>query len=380
MNRKIKQIFTISLVCSYFFIQLPVHAMVFPNPDWQEATPQSQGMDPTKLTAALNYYASISGSQGNSQLMVIRNGYVVWKGNDIDNQHNIWSASKSFTSTVLGLLIDEGAANLNAPVNTYRAGYDPDVTFKHFATMTSGYPGNGPAAFRYDDNAQNEFARILTYAANKHNSNYRSIEQVFKQKLADPIGMDPNQWDWGDFGEEGSLTINGGAGNSGRGLNISAREMSKFCHLFLNQGNWNGRQIISPSWVREATRSHADNGNYGYNWWVNDSGRWPDVPRWSYHASGFNHNRCFIIHDWNIVITRLGTDGNMDNQSNINTFLRMIGESFNNQTLTPTPTVSRTPSPTPTTSTTFKLSLTRWFQSDNSPDQMFNLIDWLAAL
>ena len=65
------------------------------------------------LDQALKYLESACGDQEISQVVVICHGYLIWAGADIDNVHNIWSCSKSFTSTVLGLLIDDGLCTLD---------------------------------------------------------------------------------------------------------------------------------------------------------------------------------------------------------------------------------------------------------------------------
>lgn len=80
---------------------------VFPGSDWEEETPESQNVDSEKPGNALKYLAGVYGEDGINRTVIIRNGYMVWKGNDIDNKHDIWSVSKSFTSTVLGLLIHD---------------------------------------------------------------------------------------------------------------------------------------------------------------------------------------------------------------------------------------------------------------------------------
>lgn len=56
-------------------------------------------------------------------------------------------------------------------------------------------------------------------------------------------------------------------------------------------------------------------GVYGFNWWVNGVGadrrrKWPAAPPWTFAASGFNNNKCFVVPEWQRVIVRLGLDGN----------------------------------------------------------------------
>jgi CubicO group peptidase (beta-lactamase class C family) len=125
--------------------------------------------------------------------------------------------------------------------------------------------------------------------------------------------------------------------------------MARFGHLMLNRGNWNGKQLVSAGWVKQATSvqvpAHLANahpkgeiegsGQYGYNWWVNGVDRqgkrkWPDAPTSTFAALGHNNNRMWVIPDWEIVIVRLGLD---EAQRRIddavaNEFLRRVGEAM----------------------------------------------------
>ena len=88
--------------------------MIYPETHWQTATPAAQGVDPDKLAEALRFVESMAGPDGIKQALVIRNGYLIWQNHDIDNRHIIWSCTKSFLSTCLGLLWDDGK-NPQAP-------------------------------------------------------------------------------------------------------------------------------------------------------------------------------------------------------------------------------------------------------------------------
>lgn len=176
----------------------------------------------------------------------------------------------------------------------------PAVTLRHFTTMTSGYCAAGdepeqnqnshgpsltpfapakplftPAGsrFAYWDSAMNQFGNVLTRLAGE------PLEQIFKGRIADPIGMNSKEWDWKDWGVTDEFVINGGAGNRSKGIHKSARKLARFGHLFLNNGRWNGRQSISEAWVKAATSTQISHsvalghpsgsegpGLYGYNW------------------------------------------------------------------------------------------------------------------
>jgi CubicO group peptidase (beta-lactamase class C family) len=318
------------------------NSMVFPEKDWPKASAESQRVDPAKLKAAVEYFGGRPKEySGAESLFIVRNGYVIWAGPDCDRQYQIYSATKSFTSTVLGLLIDDGKVTLGMLAKDFEpalARQYPAVTLRHFATMTSGYDSvggsyefdrqkrgdswnPGPPApplfppgskFRYWDDAMMQFGSVLTKAAGE------PLDALFKRRIADPIGMTKWRWTKNDSAVGRVLCWTGG-------IYTSSRELARFGHLFLNRGNWNGRQLISASWVDQATsvqvpasvpnddlpRSRGA-GVYGYNWWLNGvkpNGQrlWPGAPPRTYYANGLHNNVCIVVPDWNMVIAR--TDG-----------------------------------------------------------------------
>jgi CubicO group peptidase (beta-lactamase class C family) len=328
---------------------------VFPGARWEEATPESQDVDAKKLEAATRLLAATVGSDGVRELVIIRHGRLIWKGGGSDRRHGVWSATKSFTSTVLGLLIEDGKCTLDTRaadlLPALRAHY-PEVTLRHFTTMTSGYraigdettgsyrhgPSDTPflphakplftppgSQYAYWDSAMNVLALALTKIAGE------PIEDLFRRRVAEPIGM--KDWDWGDYAAVDGLVVNGGSGNGNKHIFITARELARFGWLVLNQGNWNGHQLLSAKWVAEATRvqvpatmpwAHPESdidgrGVYGFNWWRNGlkpdgTRKFPDAPEGMFWASGHNNNQCFVIPEWDMVIVRLGLDGQVRDQ------------------------------------------------------------------
>jgi CubicO group peptidase (beta-lactamase class C family) len=318
----------------------------FPGRQWEASPPAAQGIDAARLGEAVRYLEQHAGGDGVSQLFIVRNGRVVWSGPRVDAVHGVWSMTKSFTSTVLGLLIDDGKTELDAPAARYvpaLARDYPALTLRHFTTMTSGYRAVGdepkgsyrhgpsetpflPAApnftppgsrYLYWDSAMNQFANALTRIAGE------PIAALFRRRIADPIDMDSAEWRWGDLGKAGGLTVNGGAGNRGM-LEISARQAARLGLLFLREGRWNGKQLISRGWVKQAIAAQvqaptapespvAGTGVYGFNWWVNGTGadgrrKWPGAPAGTFAALGHNNNRMFVVPEWNLVVVRLGLD------------------------------------------------------------------------
>jgi CubicO group peptidase (beta-lactamase class C family) len=315
----------------------------------RERTPASQGVDPKGLEEAIADLERNAGRDGVRELVILRNGHLIWKGSDIDKVHGVWSCTKSFTSTVLGLLIDDGKCALDDPAHKHLpvlASRYGGVTLRHFTTMTSGYravgdepqgsyihgpsttwftPADAPlftppgSCYAYWDSAMNQFGNVLTRIAGE------PLKELFRRRIANPIGMNPDAWTWGDFGRVDGLVVNGGSGNHGKHIQISARELARFGQLFLGEGEWHGRRLLSAKWVRAATSPQVPasvplkgaaidgRGVYGYNWWANGltaSGarKWPGAPVGTFAAIGHNNNRLFVIPEWQMVIVRLGLD------------------------------------------------------------------------
>ncbi len=348
--------------------------MVFPGVSWERSSPEAQGVDPARLAAAIAYLESHTSRDGVRELVIVRNGRLIHAGPGATKVHGIWSGTKSFTSTVLGLLIDAGKCTLDTRAADYLPSLSKDypaLTLRHFTTMTSGYRamGDEPAgsykhgpsatpfvpgpplfragsAYAYWDSAMNQFANVLTRIARE------PIAELFRRRIADPIQMDKAQWKWGDFGMVDGLVVNGGSGNADRHIFISALQMARFGHLFLNRGRWNGRQLISAQWVAQATRTQvpaalplghhesgiAGPGVYGFNWWTNGlhpngNRKWPGVPEDAYAASGHNNNDMFVVPSWGMVVARLGLDetgpgGFQVSDEVYAAFLRKLGEAL----------------------------------------------------
>jgi CubicO group peptidase (beta-lactamase class C family) len=308
---------------------------VFPDELWRVAMPASQGVDAAGLQGALDYLQTHAGGAGVDEMVVVRNGTLVWQGPDADRVHEIYSCTKTFTSTVLGLLAADGAVGVDDYAVRYWAALDDQypeygqIRLSDFASMTSGYDGAmgggwqfyrtdrarhlehvlsyttpGPplflagTSFKYHDAAVHMLGYILTKVAG------RSLQEVFKQRVADPIGM--KHFRWSDYGQ--------------RGVYSSALDLARYGLLYLNQGSWKGRQIFDPTFVARATSTqvaatvptkYSDlTGRYGFFWWTNgvraDGTRpWPSAPPRTFTAHGAGRNFIFVVPEWNLVLVRL---------------------------------------------------------------------------
>jgi len=145
------------------------------------------------------------------------------------------------------------------------------------------------------------------------------LRALFKRRVADPIGM--TQWDWGTIGNVQGIALNNAPGNPAKpGIQTTALQMARFGHLYLNVGNWNGKQLLPAAFVKEATRNQVPGvgasaflqARYGFYWWTNDikpDGKrpWPSAPPKTCTSHGHSANFCFVIPEWNMVVVRMGT-------------------------------------------------------------------------
>jgi CubicO group peptidase (beta-lactamase class C family) len=316
--------------------------LVFPQTEWEVATPESQGISRENLDAAMAYLDSVCGEIGTSRSMVIKNGYVVWQGDDVESRHLVWSCTKSFLSTCLGLLWDDGKCTPETKAKKHFGKLEedyPDVTIEHLATFTSGYdheegdpfepaqPNYAPGeAFHYSRQSD-VLAYVLTMAGEE------SLESLFERRVASVIGITPEQMEWKDNTEVNGITLNGGAGMPETGVYITAEAMARFGWLYCCNGNWNGQQVVSQKYIDYATSVRVSTdvppydqdawyaglipGNYGLNWWVNGekpdgTQMWPHAPEGTFAAQGNKNNICLIVPAWNMVIVRIGGDENID--------------------------------------------------------------------
>jgi CubicO group peptidase (beta-lactamase class C family) len=121
----------------------------------------------------------------------------------------------------------------------------------------------------------------------------------------DPIGAS-NTWRYHGYNNS-TVMIKGQPCNPsarhalGRGLWISARDEARFGYLFLREGKWKNKQIISKLWSRRNfTYNHCP--DYGYLWWLNTAHKqWPSAPASSFAALGYGSNIIWVDPEHDLV-------------------------------------------------------------------------------
>ncbi|MFO0356899.1 MAG: serine hydrolase domain-containing protein [Sphingobacteriaceae bacterium] len=205
-----------------------------------------------------------------------------------------FSMAKSVTSILIGCAIDEGLIkSVDEPITKYipelaKNGFDK-VTIKHLLQMTSGIkfnesylnPFGDAASFYYGINLRKVIGKMKLKSEPGKQFEYvsgntqllglvlerslkgKTITSYLQEKLWTQLGMEYDaSWsiDRKKNGLEKTFCC----------INARARDFAKIGRLYLNNGNWNGKQIISQNWVEESTKADTTNGEvfYKYQWWL----------------------------------------------------------------------------------------------------------------
>lgn len=274
-------------------------------------------------------------SRAKTNGLVIRHGYIVAEWGDTEAVDPTYSVAKSLLSTVLGISIDRSMIkDIHDPVINYvkDGGYESaqnrPVTWQYHAQQTSEWEGNmwgknsdfvGKEAFgqgerkprdlktpgtywEYNDVRINRFALSLLRIWKK------PMPDVVRDEIFNPIGAS-NTWQYipypvamAEVNGKQMPSVSGGT-RWGGGLRISARDEARFGYLFLRNGRWGSKQIVSESWVKQATTRGTVGPDYGYLWWLNTERKaWPDAPANSYAALGAGSNTIYVDPANDIVI------------------------------------------------------------------------------
>ncbi|MFW9975084.1 MAG: serine hydrolase domain-containing protein [Candidatus Thorarchaeota archaeon] len=300
----------------------------FPGADWTATTPEEQGMDSAVLEDMMQFIedseAAIRG------LVVTRNGYIVqeryWNYYDENTTHQIFSCTKSFTGTLIGIAIKEGfIGNVSQRVLDFfpemtiehmdnRKG---NMTLEHVLTMTTGLdwdewnisyndPSNMYQQMFGSPNPIQFFLNLpMVYDPGTHWVYTTGASHLLSAIIQQTTGMSTR-----DFAAQylfGPLNITTGGWNAdvqgihngGTQLYVSARSMAKLGLLYLNNGTWDGQEILTEDFVTRATSplsfTHEDEG-YGYQWWIDTAQNIPS-------ARGSEGQYIFVIPEDNIVVS-----------------------------------------------------------------------------
>lgn len=295
-------------------------AGIWPGEEWDSASPESQGMSTSRLQAAADYARAHGGGSG----CMIRHGYLVYEWGSPEVRADIKSATKgSVGTTLLGLAVDQGRVSLEDRALRYypqmgaetagnvETGWLGEITVRQLATMTAGFDDGRPPrlVYRpgtsglYSNDTSNILAELLTLRFGE------DLEEVLRRQVLDPIGVSPQSWRWRENAYRPRTVGNLPSREFASGITITHRVLARIGYLYLRNGMWQERRILSSSFIKTATRPTdlpAPWDYYGFYWGTNGRGNYPQIPRDTYWALGLGDSFLLVCPSLDLVVVRLG--------------------------------------------------------------------------
>lgn len=262
-------------------------------------------------------------------VMLVRHGKVVaegwWAPYDAETKHQLFSLSKSFTSTAVGLAVDEGKLSIDDPVLKFfpdDAPAEPSENLKAMRVsdllrMSTGHQEepkrpddqvwtkvflNQPVPFKPGTHFLYNTSGSYMLSAIVQKATGEKVLDYLKPRLFDPLGIDDPEW--GESPQGVSL--------GGYGLSLRTEDIAKFGHLYLRKGMWRGERVLPEAWVEAATSLQTSNGSnpqsdwdqgYGYQFWRCRHG--------AYRGDGAFGQYCVVMPKQDAVLAITGGLGDM---------------------------------------------------------------------
>ena len=329
------------------------HTYIRAGEPWQYSEKKSELPDIYQYNGDVKIFTELMKTVGTTGLIITQGDNILveeyFQGEKASDRHSMFSVTKSFVSALLGIAIDDGLIDdIDDPILKYLpqfkdTGYD-GTTIRDIMTMSSGVRFNEDYGDMLSDvnrmsmtigmnGSLDEFATSLEREREPGTYNHyvsvdthvlgmllkkvtgRTLTSYLQEKIWQPIGME-NDAIWMVDGEEMDVAMGG--------MLVSLRDMARFGRLYLHGGNWNGKQIVPASWVKDSTTPSAprlmpgfDNPasgtpfGYAFQWWT------PDNPHGDFMAMGIYHQFIYIDPTTGIVIAMTSANKGYNKPENI---------------------------------------------------------------
>lgn len=295
------------------------------------STPEAQGVP---SSAILDFVAAVEDRiDALHGFVLVRHGHIVaqgaWTPHGVDSQRTMFSLSKSFTSSGIGLAVAEGKLSVDDPVLKFFPDEAPEEVSEKLArmrvrdllTMTSGHDADTLGAIhrRSDGNwAEAILALPVDHEPGTHfvynsGASYllsaivqrvtgETLLDYLRPRLLEPLGITDATWE----------TCPRGINAGGWGLSIRLSEVARFGQMYLQGGEWRGQQVLPRAWVAEATARQVSNDNqsetdwrqgYGYQFWRAQHG--------AYRGDGAFGQYCLVMPEQDAVLAIISGVSNM---------------------------------------------------------------------
>lgn len=308
------------------------------NDGWEVSSLQDEGIDVAGIEEVSREIRDIDSYENVLSMLVVKNGKLVHEEYSPYCQRNTlhWLASitKTVTSTLIGIAIDKGFiesvdAKLYELLPQFADQFeDPQkrkVALKHIMTMTSGLWWNEQVSYNNPENSEWQMVESedwMSYVVSRpmrsepgeifyYNTGgihllsavIKSVSGQYAHQFAEkyllhPMGIYAYQWNKDPMGYPCTGGTDGGIG-------LRTRDIAKFGWLFLKDGKWKGKQIISEKWVREAPTTHVTTKgrgrSYAFNWMTGR--RIIHGKRFEFTASfGYGGQTLYIVPEYDLII------------------------------------------------------------------------------
>lgn len=297
------------------------------------STPEAQGVS----SAGIRAFVEAANKQVDTlhSFILVRHGHVVaegwWKPEGPEKRHVLHSLSKSFTSTAVGLAVAEGKLSVDDPVLKFFPEDAPTnasaklkaMRVRDLLTMSTGHqveprftpeepwvktflahpvehkPG---AHFQYNSPATYMQSAIVSKVTGK------TVLEYLRPRLFEPLGIEAPEWGASPQG----VTV------GGWGLHIRTEDIAKFGQLYLQKGQWNGKQLVPAAWVEQATSKQVSNGSdpvkdwdqgYGFQFWRCRHG--------AYRGDGAFGQVCLVLPEQDAVLAITADTKDMQGELNV---------------------------------------------------------------
>ena len=282
---------------------------------WIEKTPESIGLDTIEVNQLMDF---VKIPEFNTQAAILIQGnYIIaeyyGEGYDKSSLVTSWSVAKSFTSTLIGIAIDEGYINsINDPITNYLPewkGKDQDnILLKHLLAMQSGMDDHPLAGVVFSTNMvkysldrdvlrppetafsySNEDSMLLGEIL--ENATGFSVQDYADKKLFNILEIEDKWW-----------TDQAGNTVTYAGLDMNPRDFAKFGLMVAQDGKWENKEVVSSEWLETATNNYNDLAPYGFQWWTSNS---PDEKEYNFFsAKGLDGQLIYVWPEIDLVFVR----------------------------------------------------------------------------
>lgn len=261
---------------------------IYPDADWVTEDPEDHGLS----AEGLRELASVAEQMDTSCLVIIHDGVLVgeWYWNGFDRETdvvNVWSVTKSITSSLVGIAQEEGKLRIDQTVATYIPRWvgtrSETVTIRNIISNDSGrfwsfesdyitglVPALDQTGYAIGLSQQFDPGSVWEY----NNAAIQTLEDVLSQATGEDVRTYAQTRLFEPIGATARIGSDP-AGNAQTyiGVSASCADMARFGYLALRDGQWKGEQIIPKNWLKQATSPSTElNDAYGYMWWLNRKG------------------------------------------------------------------------------------------------------------